>query len=86
MTASREQLTERVMRRGHGLGSTWGMAGDELVGLSAEALHRIADQAAAELDAQEHVDLGGLPIDTDKRPPEEIAREILRSSGWLDEL
>jgi len=62
------------------------MAGDELVGLSADALRRIADQAADELDAQEHVDLGGLPVDTNERPAEEIAREILRSSGWLSEL
>jgi hypothetical protein len=83
LQATRERLTERVIRRGQGLGTTWGMAGDELVGLSVAALSRMADQAADELDAQELADLGGLPVDTNGRPAEEIAGEILRRSGWL---
>jgi len=86
LQATREQLAERAIRRGQGLGTTWGVPGDELVGLSAAALSRIADQAADELDAQEHAGLGGLPVDTNERPVEQIADEILRLSGWLREL
>ena len=78
--ASREVLADRVARRGQGFTPAPGLAGDELIGQPATRLHEIADQAARNLDALDG--LGDLRTDTDNRPAEEIAAEILKRTGW----
>jgi AAA domain len=78
--ASREVLADRIARRGRGRTPTWGLAGDELIGQPPARLREIADQAARIDDALDGV--GDLRVDTDDRPAEEIAAEILRRTGW----
>ncbi len=78
--ASREVLADRVARRGRGLTPTWGLAGDELIGQPQARLREIADQAARIVDALDGV--GDLRVDTDDRPADEIAAEVLGRTGW----
>jgi hypothetical protein len=78
--ASRKVLADRVARRGRGLTPTWGLAGDELIGQPQARLRQIADQSARIADALDGV--GDLRVDTDHRPAEEIAAEILERTGW----
>jgi broad-specificity NMP kinase len=78
--AGREVLADRVARRGRGLTPTRGLAGDELIGLPQARLREIADQAARTVDALDGV--GDLRVDTDDRPAEAIAAEILGRTGW----
>lgn len=78
--ASREVLADRVARRGRGMTPTWGLAGDELLGQPEARLREIADQAARTFDALDGV--GDLRVDTDDRPADEIAAEILGRTGW----
>jgi hypothetical protein len=78
--ASREALADRVARRGRGITPARGLAGDELIGQPAAWLCEIADQAARTLDALDGI--GDLRVDTDGRPADEIAAEILRRTGW----
>src|SRR6266508_4666443 len=59
---------------------TPGLAGDELIGQPQARLREIADQAARILDALDGV--GDLRVDTDGRPADEIAAEILARTGW----
>ena len=80
LPAGREVLADRVARRGRGLTPAPGLAGDELIGQPAARLHEIADQAAQILDALDG--LGDLRADTDGRPAEEIAADLLRRTGW----
>lgn len=82
--ANRDQLTERIMLRGQGLGSTWGMPGDELKGQSSALLRHVADDATADAEALESAAIGDLRIDTDGRPVQNIAQEILLRTGWPD--
>ncbi|MBG0564531.1 hypothetical protein [Actinoplanes aureus] len=79
LTASRAVLAERVTRRGHGLKPANGMAGDELIGQPAARLAEVVDRSARILDRLTGV--GDLDVDTDRRPPEEIATEIRRK--WI---
>lgn len=78
--ASRQVLAERVALRGQGLTPTWGLAGDELIGQPPTRLRDIADRAARIIEALDGV--GDLRVDTDNRPPEEIAADILRRTAW----
>ncbi len=78
--ASRQVLADRVTRRGRGLTPTRGLAGDELIGQPQARLREIADQAARILDALDGV--ADLRVDTDDRPADEIAAEILARTGW----
>jgi hypothetical protein len=78
--ASRRVLADRVALRGRGRTPTWGLAGDELIGQPPARLRRIADRAALILDALDGV--GDLRVDTDDRPADEIATEILGRTGW----
>ena len=78
--ASRQALADRVARRGRGLTPTWGLAGDELIGQPQARLREITDQAARILDALDGV--GDLRVDTDDRPADEIAAEILGRTSW----
>jgi broad-specificity NMP kinase len=80
LQASREALADRVARRGRGLTPTWGLAGDELIGQPQARLREIADQATRILEALDGV--GDLRVDTDDRPADEIAAEILARTGW----
>jgi hypothetical protein len=78
--ASRQVLANRIARRGRGLTPTWGLAGDELIGQPQARLGQIADRAALTVDALDGV--GDLRVDTDDRPADEIATEILGRTGW----
>jgi hypothetical protein len=78
--ASRQVVADRVARRGRGLTPAWGLAGDELIGQPQARLGEIADQAARIVDALDGV--GDLRVDTDDRPADEIAAEILGRTGW----
>ena len=78
--AGREVLADRVARRGRGLTPTWGLAGDELIGQPQARLRELADEAARIGEALNGV--GDLHVDTDDRPADEIAFEILRRAGW----
>jgi hypothetical protein len=78
--AGRQVLADRVARRGRGLAPTWGLAGDELIGQPPARLREIAARAARIVDALDGV--GDLRVDTDDRPADEIAAEILRRTGW----
>lgn len=74
LAAGPDALTERVLRRGRGIGSGSGLPGDELRGQPVALLRRIAEQAARTDTAT--VD---LTVDTDGRTPEEVAGEIRRA-------
>jgi hypothetical protein len=78
--ASPPVLADRVARRGRGRTSTWGLAGDELIGQPQARLHEIADHGARILSALDGV--GDLRVDTDDRAAGEIAAEILKRTGW----
>jgi hypothetical protein len=78
--ASRQVLADRVARRGRGLTRTWGLAGDELIGQPQARLRAIADQAARIADALDGI--GDVCVDTDHRPADEIAAEILQRTAW----
>jgi ribose 1,5-bisphosphokinase PhnN len=80
LSAGRETLASRIELRGRGLGPTWGLAGDELIGQPPARLQEIADHAADVSDALE--DVGDLRVDTDDHSPAQIAAEILRRTGW----
>ncbi|MEQ4723006.1 adenylyl-sulfate kinase [Nonomuraea sp. B19D2] len=71
-------LAERVELRGRGGGPA--IPGDELKGLDAGALRRVAEQAAREAEALDRAGAGDLRIDTDGRSPGELADEIL--AAW----
>ncbi|MFD2767436.1 hypothetical protein [Micromonospora eburnea] len=73
-------LGDRVARRGRGLTPTRGLAGDELIGQPHARLREIAEQAARTVNALDGV--GDLRVDTDDRPADEIATEILSRTGW----
>jgi hypothetical protein len=78
--ASPPVLADRVARRGRGRTSTWGLAGDELIGQPQARLHEITDHGARILSALDGV--GDLRVDTDDRAAGEIAAEILKRTGW----
>jgi broad-specificity NMP kinase len=78
--ASRQVVADRVARRGRGLTPTPGLAGDDLIGQPQARLREIADQAARTVDALDGV--GDLRVDTDDRPADGIAAEILGRTGW----
>src|SRR5439155_4090292 len=80
LRASRQVLADRVARRGRGLTPAWGLAGDELIGQPQARLREIAAQAARIVDALDGV--GDLRVDTDNRPADEIAGQILGRTGW----
>jgi hypothetical protein len=68
------QLRERILLRGEGGGPA--VPGDELKGLPAEDLLRVADEAAREAEALERAGIGAIRVATDGRPVEEIARDV----------
>jgi len=81
--AGRDVLAERVMQRGQGLTSAWGLAGDALIGQPARRLRQVADQAAMEAQALEAAGVGDLRVDTDGRAVLDIAQEVLHRTGLL---
>ena len=80
--AGRDQFAERVARRGRGLGPGWGIPGDELTGLPAPLLRRIAGEAAAHAAALDRTGVGDLRVDTDGRSAPDVAADILTRTGW----
>ncbi|GAA1694182.1 hypothetical protein GCM10009765_49290 [Fodinicola feengrottensis] len=76
--ASRQTLADRIVRRGNGVTSTVGLAGDELIGQPPERLREIADQATRTMNALDG--LGNVRVETDDRPADEIAVEVIQ--GW----
>jgi hypothetical protein len=84
LRAGREVLADRVARRGRGRTPARGLAGDELIGQPAARLREIVDRAAQIVEAMDGV--GDLSVDTDDRPADEIAAEILVRTGWPSRL
>jgi adenylylsulfate kinase-like enzyme len=67
-------LAGRVALRGRGGGPV--IPGDELRGLGPAALRRVSRQAARAAEALDRAGAGDLRIDTDDRPPHEVAAQI----------
>jgi len=82
MGVGRARLAERIARRGRGEAPGGGMAGDELTGLSQEALREVGDRAWAEAVALARSGVADFSVDTDGRTGPEIAEEILDRAGW----
>jgi hypothetical protein len=80
LRAGRSVLAERVARRGRGLVPTWGLAGDDLIGQPEERLREVATRAARTMAALDGV--GDLSVDTDDRPADATAAEILARTRW----
>ncbi len=78
--AGREELTRRVLSRGHG--GSWAQPGDPLKGQSAAALSAVAEKAVTEADALERAALGDLRIDTEALTADEVADAIVGQTGW----
>jgi hypothetical protein len=69
--AGADELTRRIMLRGHG--GSWPQPGDPLVGQPAAYLLRVAASAIAEAEALEHAMSGALRVDTEGLTVEETA-------------
>lgn len=83
MGVGRGQLEERIVRRGRGEAPGSGIAGDELNGLSRDALYEVCDRAWAEAVALSRSGVADFSVDTDGRTGPEIAEEILDRAGWV---
>jgi len=79
--AGPDELTRRIMRRGHG-GGSWAQPGDPLKGQPAAYLSAVAERAAADAAALDRAAVGDLRVDTDHRTVEEIADAIVARTGW----
>ncbi|GGS92986.1 hypothetical protein ACFFV7_42410 [Nonomuraea spiralis] len=77
--ASPATLLERVLLRGRGGGPA--TPGDELRGLGRDALRTVAARAAREAAALDRAGAGDLRVDTDDRPPPELAAQVLSHLG-----
>jgi adenylylsulfate kinase-like enzyme len=80
--ADRERLTERIALRGRGVSPGWAIPGDELCGQPPEALAATVERASVVAEALDRAGLGNLCVDTGKRPPPDVADEILSRTGW----
>jgi hypothetical protein len=78
--AGRDQLTDRIIRRGQGFGPD--VPGDELRGQPTALLRQLADRAEAQAQALESAAIGELRIDTAGRPAQDVAKELLIRTGW----
>lgn len=74
LDASHDVLLDRATRRARGESPAPGLAGDALLGQSPDRLREIVSQPGG---------AGDLHVDTDHRPPAEIAAEILRNTLYL---
>ncbi|MEV3981017.1 hypothetical protein [Nonomuraea sp. NPDC049758] len=73
--ASPATLLERVLLRGRGGGPA--LPGDELRGLGPDALRAVAGRAAREAAALDRAGAGDVRLDTDGRPPQEVAARVM---------
>ncbi|YCK39249.1 hypothetical protein ACNF49_35915 [Actinomadura sp. ATCC 39365] len=73
--ASPATLLERVLLRGRGGGPA--TPGDELRGLGPAALRAVAGRAAREAAALDRAGAGDVRLDTDGRPPDEVAAQVM---------
>ncbi|MEU1394093.1 MULTISPECIES: hypothetical protein [unclassified Nonomuraea] len=73
--ASPATLLERVLLRGRGGGPA--TPGDELRGLNRDALRAVAGRAAREAAALDLAGAGDVRLDTDGRPPDEVASQVM---------
>ncbi|GAA2432374.1 AAA family ATPase [Streptomyces macrosporus] len=80
--AGGEELTRRVMLRGHG--GSWLQPGDPLRGRPAAHLLRVAARATADADAMERAGLGDLQVVTDGLTVEETVDAVCARTGWPD--
>jgi hypothetical protein len=75
-------LRDRVRARGRGDSPAVGLAGDLLAGASPAELDRTARRAARHAADLESAGVGDFALDTDHRPPTDLAAEILaRAAG-----
>ena len=80
LDAGRDELTRRIMLRGHGGG--WAQPGDPLIGQPSPVLRRFVDQAVAEAEALERAAVG-IRVETDGLTVDAIADEIVARTGGL---
>ncbi|HEY2675188.1 MAG TPA: hypothetical protein VGJ07_33070 [Rugosimonospora sp.] len=80
LRAGRDRLTQRILARGRGGGPP--IMGDELRGLPADELHRIAERAVRCSGALDRTGLGDVCVDTDRGSVEELARLVRERTGW----
>ncbi|MFI7415897.1 hypothetical protein [Nonomuraea sp. NPDC049684] len=73
--ASPATLLDRVLLRGRGGGPA--TPGDELRGLGPDALRAVAGRAAREAAALDRAGAGDVRLDTDGRPPQEVAARVM---------
>ncbi|MEU4895182.1 AAA family ATPase [Streptomyces sp. NPDC044780] len=78
--AGREELTQRIIRRGHGEG--WQQPGDPLRRQPTTRLLGIADQAVASAALLESAGIGDLRLDTDGHTVEQVADAVLARTQW----
>jgi len=79
LQAGRDQLAERIARRGDGEGPR--LPGDRLYGRDAAELALIADRAAADADRLAHARIGEVVIDTDRLTVDETVVAVRRHIG-----
>jgi adenylylsulfate kinase-like enzyme len=79
LQAGRDQLAERIARRGAGEGPR--LPGDRLYGRDAADLARVADRAAADTVRLAHTGIGDVVIDTDELTIDETTNAVRRHLG-----
>lgn len=67
-------LTDRIERRSRGEGPQ--LPGDEIKGLTAGALHRLAAQAADEAETLHRAGVGDVCVDTDGRSVQDVVARL----------
>lgn len=78
--AAPDELRRRIMTRGDG--GSWPQPGDPLSGQPENCLRQVAEQAAADAQALDHIHLDALRIDTTGRTAGEAADLIAAAAGW----
>lgn len=76
--AGPEELEARIMERGRG--GSWAAPGDPLKDQPDDVLRKLAAEAVADAEALERAGLGDVRVDTEGRPAEVVAAEVLRRS------
>ena len=78
LTATPATLADRVRARGRGESPAVGLAGDLLAGQPAAVLDRIIRESVRDAGELERTGVGDFAIETDGRPPTDLAADILR--------
>jgi hypothetical protein len=80
LRAGLAELRRRIMTRGEG--GSWPQPGDPLRGKPAGYLSQVAEQAAADARALDHIYLDAIRIDTDGYTADKAADLTAAATGW----